>query len=179
MMLRRLLSLLALTAGVAVGAPAMAQPQPQPLRDAAPERDWYGWQSAGLAGAGGLVFVSGLAAEHESLTVTGAFAFAFASPVSHWLRGNTGPGIAALALNVGMPFAALMTVGLPGAFLGSCRDDDCVTYPMLAGMALAMAIDAAALSWQERPRGPFLTSGLQPFVAPSADQLVVGMSWTS
>lgn len=178
-MLRHLFSLLAVAIGVAFGAPAVAQPQPQPLRDTAPERDWYGWQSAGLAGGTGLVFVSGLAAEQSTLAVTGAFAFAFASPVSHWLRGNTGPGLAALALNVGMPFAAIMTLGLPGAFMGTCRDDDCVTYPVIAGMALAMAIDAAALSWQERPRGPFLAGGVQPFVAPSAEQLVVGMSWTS
>jgi hypothetical protein len=178
MMLRRFLCLLAFTTGVAFGAPAMAQPQQQ-QQDSPPERDWYGWQSAGLAAGTGLVFVSGLAARQDTLAVTGAFAFAFASPLSHWLRGNTVPGIAALALNVAMPFAAVMTVGLPGAFLGSCRDHDCVTYPVIAGMAIAMAIDAAVLSWQERPRGRFLTAGLQPFVAPSADQLVVGMSWTS
>ncbi len=179
MMLRRALCLLAVTTSLGVAAPALAQPEEPVQQDAPVDRDWYGWQSAALSGGAGLMFVSGLATNQGALSVTGALAFAFASPLSHWLRGDTGPGFGVLALNVALPFVSILQFGIPGAFLQACRGDDCVNYPVVAGMAIAMAIDAAVLSWHERPRTQFLSAGLAPFVAPSADSFVVGMSWTS
>lgn len=176
MMLRRFASLLAATIVLAAAGPAPAQERP---RDEAIEREWYGWQSAGLGTITGLVFAAGLATDQDALATSGAIAFAFASPLSHWLRGDTGEGVAALALNAGLPLFAVVTLGLPGALIDRCDGNDCVTYPWIAGMAIAMAIDAAALSTHEQPRGPFLQAGLAPFVAPGDRQLVVGMTWTS
>jgi hypothetical protein len=168
-MTRLALSLLVI-ATVAKPARADESAPVSPLVTTAPDpfARWYGWQTmiadvAGIAASVGCVKL----ADSDSVTPACFTFFVAASPGVHFAHGNPGRGLLSFGLNLGLPLAG----GALGAALSSCRGDDlcgsaAVVYGGLAGLLVAMTIDAAMAFDDEAPRQPpRRLSWLQPTVS--------------
>jgi hypothetical protein len=137
-----------------------------PQRDvpsAQPASHWYGWQTLTADGTAVALLLTGVGAsaaneQSDSSTVflVGAAGAYAAPPVIHFAHGNIGRGVLSLGLRAGLP--------LGGAFVGAnsrdCSDgsETCelggVALGLFAGWAGAVAIDAAALSWEPEATPP-------------------------
>lgn len=139
---------------------------------------WYGYETLAIDGAAILVTVLGIAADSSALAILGAAGYTFGPPILHGVHGSGERAIGSFALRIGLP----NILGLVGYALEDCPEepadswdfDFCGFEGMFIGMAigfpLAIAIDAAALSWEalERP------AVVQPVVSVRGDGVVLG-----
>lgn len=132
--------------------------------DAAPAsrgQRWYGWQSLSTDGAALLLLIASGASSDQRNSLSevfgaGAFwAYLLGGPVSHFAHDNIGRGIGSLALRAGLPVA----FGAVGFGIEDCSGDN--DYDLcgivgsivggVVGIAAAISIDAAVLSYEEVP----------------------------
>jgi hypothetical protein len=132
-----------------------------PQRPPAPEVDtqWYGWQTLIADGVSLATLVGG--AFSETLVVPSAFfalgGYALGGPAVHWSHGHVGRGFLSMGLRLG---GMLGGAALGVAVAGTDRGGDFGGFAAVIlgftsavlGMAGAITMDAAWLSWEEVPR---------------------------
>ena len=164
--------------GNASGAHPVAQEQhdseasePEPAKRAGSRRTtddtpalrtrWYGWQSLSADGAALLTLISAGAASDQKghlsdvLTYGSVGIYLLGAPVIHFAHGNPGRGLGSLGLRAGVPVA----FGAIGSKLEDCSGDNyydlCGIVGIIVGgvlgIATAITIDAAVLSYDEVP----------------------------
>jgi hypothetical protein len=140
-----------------------------PASDAAPRtrERWYGWQTLAIDGASLLLLIASSAAsdskgDASEIMAGGAVGgYLLGSPITHFLHDSPARGIGSLALRAGLPIA----FGYVGTTIEKCppEADLCgLAGAILGGMlgiATAIAIDAAALGYEDVPIEP--RTGLQ------------------
>jgi hypothetical protein len=147
-------------------APAPA-PAPQPTPAPAPykpatrtEKVWYGWQNLVAAAASITILAIGVGNDSSGLRVAGGLGYVFASPTVHWIHGNIGPGFGSLGMRVLLPPIGLVVGLVVGAIAGASDQSNSIEDASSAiatgavagffiGVAIPVALDAAALSWEK------------------------------
>ena len=96
------------------GEPA-AEPPPESSNPPPSARRWYGWQTFSTDGAAGALFLTGVAADHNTaLFGFSALTFGFGAPAIHVAHGNWEVALASVGLRIFGPFA--------GALIGGATD---------------------------------------------------------
>jgi len=96
------------------------------------------------------------------LEFAGLGTYVLAPPVVHWAHGNVGKGFGSLGLMLGAPLAG----GLTGLALAATSDDPWaglagLIYGALAGGAIAVIVDSAALAYDYPEREDPTTARVQ------------------
>jgi hypothetical protein len=179
-------------------------PRPVPVAVAVPtqvdtRRQWYGWQTLSADGAalGFLTLGSALASDDDSdsghtgidsFVVVGVGMYALGGPIVHAAHQNWGAAAASLGLRVGLPLAGILIgSGVDGC--GAKRDPDVCgavgpAFGALLGIGAAIAIDAAALGYEQVPVAsaattrPPLAAISTPFVVADAHHAMLGVVGT-
>lgn len=127
-------------------APAVVPPTPtRKAEKADATRDrWYGWQVLVVDGVSLLVAT-------PALPPLGVAGYVLGAPIVHAAHGSWGTAAGSVGLRVGLPLLGAF-VGSEGLDRGSCREL-CVGGVIGAGAGIltAIALDAAALSWETVP----------------------------
>jgi hypothetical protein len=165
---------------VTLAAPGLgAQTLPEPSFETTPEvtgpaptrRVWYGWQTLSVLGGAALV---GAAWREPQAILFGAAAVTLGGPMVHWSHDHVGRGFTSLGLNVGL---GLVGLGI-GATAGQNNDLGGAVAGVGVGLAVALIIDVAALSYDEAPATTARRGG--PWLAPdlrvARGGAVVGLS---
>lgn len=145
-----------------------AQPQqpaqPEPPRPPPPryEKVWYGYQTLILDAGSVALVASGIAAKESGLVWAGAGTFVLGPPIVHFVHGNIGPGFGSFGLRLLVPPTALAIGLVAGLIIGTEGKDgwDTATGALsgaavgaivgsFTGLAICIAIDAAALAWDK------------------------------
>jgi hypothetical protein len=182
-MLRSLLlgSLLVVaTTGVASTARAedrLLDPTPQKLEERETEAHWYGWQ----------VMLADAATIGVTIASQNPYVFAgsylIGAPVVHAVHERGGASVASLGLRVALPVvggmlgSAAARCGHPNGDADFCGFGE-VIVGFGAGLLLASAIDAAALSWETVPKKPESKLSLTPSFTPTKTGPLFGLSGT-
>jgi hypothetical protein len=159
---------------------------------------WYGWQTLSTDGAalGFLVLSGALASDNsdsggagvDSFVLLGVGMYTLGGPIVHAAHQNWGAAAASLGLRVGLPLTGILF----GSAVDTCGPksdaDVCEAvgpaFGALLGMGAAIAIDAAALGYEEVPvtsaattRQP-LAAISTPFVVADAHRALLGVMGT-
>ena len=145
---------------------ALAEERVEPVRF---ETQWYGWQplvadtaALGLATQGGV-----------NLILPAVGSYVVAAPVIHLVHGRVGAALGSLAVRIAMP-----------VMFGQWLDRDCrgqeqcgpeAVGGLVLGMAVAVMIDATALSWESKPVKPRSTA-VMPTAAVTKEGLSLGLA---
>jgi len=120
-----------------------------------------------IVDAASLTFTMVTASEGtQALPVVGLMGYALGGPTTHLLHDRPGAALGSLGLRVGAP---LLLGGLAYAAVGSCErvtETSCDSpaeglgrviaafFGGMVGVAIAVGVDAAVLSFEEKPRPP-------------------------
>lgn len=150
--------------GAEVREPESEHPPAQSTADdTTPEMTerWYGWQSLSADGAALLLLIAAGASSDQRNQLPAVFGYGslgvylLGGPVSHFAHDNPGRALGSLAMRAGLPLA----FGAAGSQLEDCSGDEgydlCGIVGALLGgtlgIATAITIDAALLSYEEVP----------------------------
>lgn len=136
------------------------QPAPAPTRKVHTEKVWYGWQNLAADVGSGTLLVAGVAAKSSGVTVGGAVAYVFASPIVHWVHGNGGAGAGSLLMRVLLPPVGFGIGVIAGAIVGASKTNNSLDEAGSAiavgaivgtttGVLIPVALDAAALGYEK------------------------------
>ena len=179
-------------------------PRPVPVAVAVPiqvetQRHWYGWQTLSADGAAlsFLTLGSALASDGDSdagrtgidsFVVVGVGMYALGGPIVHAAHQNWGAAAASLGLRVGLPLAGILIgSGVDGCGAKSDADVCGAVGPALGallGIGAAIAIDAAALGYEQVPATNAATTPrplaaiTTPLVIADAHQAMLGVMGT-
>jgi hypothetical protein len=145
--MRRFCVLLSLLLGL--GLPTSAH-----AGEPAPTREWYGWQIAIADAVSSSLFIAGAAAKSGSLAFVGGAAFVMASPITHLVHENPGPGVGAFGLRLVLP----VTVGLGALFAHGLLPEgerhpsaESLFVPMAIAAVAGAALDIGLLAYDRKP----------------------------
>ncbi len=143
------------------------------------KRTWYGWQSLAALVPSHLVFATGFVTAFATrntelgvgMIILGMGGHVLASPITHWLHGNTGRGFLSLGLNVGLPVL--------GSVIADASDTGELTVPLALLSVIGWpVVDIVVLSYEDPPE-PQRTSmlGIRSLgVVPMIDGYKKGLS---
>jgi hypothetical protein len=179
-------------------------PRPVPVAVAVPiqvetRSHWYGWQTLSADGAtlgfltlGGALVDNGNSESGRavigSFVVLGAGAYVFGGPIVHAAHQNWGAATASLGLRVGLPLMGIL-IGSAVDSCGANNDSDLCGavgpgFGVLLGIGAAIAIDAAALGYEQVPATNAATTPrplaaiTTPLVIADAHHAVLGVMGT-
>jgi hypothetical protein len=110
-----------------------------PPIEEAPEREWYGWQTATVDLAACGLFLGGALADESLPRAFGSVLYVAGGPVLHAAHGSLGQALASLGIRLVLPLlGSLITLAAhEGTEVG-----------LVAGAIPAAAFDAIALAWR-------------------------------
>jgi hypothetical protein len=149
-------------------------------------RNWYGWQTLSTDGAAfSLLVLGGSLISNDntesgvvvtdSFVILSAASYVFGAPIVHAAHQNWGTAAASLGLRVGLPLTGIL-IGSAADRCGANNDSELCGavgpgFGALLGISAAIAIDAAALAYEQAPLVSAATT-LQPLAAVSAPFVV-------
>jgi hypothetical protein len=141
---------------------------------------WYGWQTLIVDGSTlALMFVA-VSSESAGSTFAaiGSTAYFLGAPIVHLAHGNPGRGGLSLLSRIGLP----LTGALVGYRVETCQSsaDLCGVAGLvlggLIGIGAAIAVDAAALAWEDEPaKAAFSPSAFRLHIAPTLGRNAGGL----
>jgi hypothetical protein len=170
------------------GGPAYWSAPPPPATQLLPadgieseETRWYGWQTLIADGASFAVVAATAYNEDAYLAEVGVVGYVVAAPIVHAAHGRPLTGLASAGLRIGLPVAG----ALAGLAVADCSAEAhfCglgeALAGLVAGIAGAIAIDAAVLAREPAPRErPPNRFALTPTLELSSRRQVLGVQGT-
>lgn len=115
----------------------------------ATESKWYGEQVLLMDGVT-VVLVAAGATGGGPFLAAGLVTYLFAPAAVHMTHDRGGAAVLSPLMRVGLPFLCILAVAETGSSGGNgSYDDGWIAAPLLAGVAGAVAIDAAVMSYEE------------------------------
>lgn len=117
-----------------------------------PDREWYGWQPMAADAIGTGVLSTGLAMDRKLILAAGAGIYLVNAPILHLFQGQWLNSAKSLGLRAGLPLVGWSVISLFARGDGEYAGIDAVAWRMggfVVGMAAAMALDWAVVSWRD------------------------------
>lgn len=141
---------------------------------------WYGWQTLAADGAALLLLGTAVDATSEGPLILSGVTYLFAAPVIHAVHGRSGAAFGSLALRMGAPIAGA-AIGASQCNGGEGEELRCiepVVFGAMAGIAAAIALDAALLARETVTESPLSVSEVRvvPSITPTGGGVSAGLS---